>query len=407
MRRECQHLSLHESQQEPETMILEVLNLSHYLEDYCVDYSDVICNNCWISIIPHIDKILQFIKNYQSDHLRTKSQRKQYIESLTGYGQCLFMHYLLLQSFTIQYIMKHKKLYECMFDISMQMFHILHIENEFGVVIPKQNESENEDNYCVMDDLYEWQQGTWESREILRLFDETFIATSSYWKRKHFKYLNKKWNFINFIKHDLIRNLLQRCKSIQFDNNLSWKIYIEDKVTFIVDWFLIYNGYKFIDFKQYENQICIRKLIYVYWSETLQTIPNRNAKDKRMFERGMINGKTPLTYIMNMLFKENDLMRRILWQNIEKLINNNERQRDQKLYMEHKSEYFIECCSPKCDNLKLDIDMEKAVKEHGTQYISMKFYRCKRCKVAVYCSRRCQKTHWNTFKHKQQCHLFV
>ena len=35
-----------------------------------------------------------------------------------------------------------------------------------------------------------------------------------------------------------------------------------------------------------------------------------------------------------------------------------------------------------------------------------KFFKCKGCKVAVYCSRKCQKLDWNKYEHNWQCEQY-
>lgn len=37
------------------------------------------------------------------------------------------------------------------------------------------------------------------------------------------------------------------------------------------------------------------------------------------------------------------------------------------------------------------------------KYIRVKFYLCKKCRVARYCSRKCQKIDWNKYSHKTVC----
>ena len=90
------------------------------------------------------------------------------------------------------------------------------------------------------------------------------------------------------------------------------------------------------------------------------------------------------------------------------------RTRNDKLYKEYKERYLTarSCCSPKCGNIKWNEDMDYLMKKYRNKnynfdkkYIKRKFYKCSICQVAVYCSKHCQKIHWNLYNHKMDCHV--
>ena len=43
--------------------------------------------------------------------------------------------------------------------------------------------------------------------------------------------------------------------------------------------------------------------------------------------------------------------------------------------------------------------------DYDKKYLKRKFYKCKMCNIAVYCSKHCQKVHWNLHDHKTECEL--
>ena len=41
------------------------------------------------------------------------------------------------------------------------------------------------------------------------------------------------------------------------------------------------------------------------------------------------------------------------------------------------------------------------------KYVSRMFWKCKKCRVARYCCKKCQKQGWNIYKHKFECNIIV
>ena len=99
---------------------------------------------------------------------------------------------------------------------------------------------------------------------------------------------------------------------------------------------------------------------------------------------------------------------------------NQQRYIDYCKYIEH-----FDCHSPNCNRRKylivfvgddetlltqLFMHMElgykhvyRVRKDSMFRCIKTKFFKCHRCKIARYCSRKCQKTHWNQFSHRYNC----
>eukprot|EP01084_Bolivina_argentea_P203595 347690_1 len=405
--RECNHLrfNLH-TQPSANTIITDVLNLNenkyHKLDTYSSDFLEVMCNDCWINIIPHIAKIFGFVNNYQLQYSETN-----YIESVDGYHQYLFIHYILMQSNIIQYILKHKELYELMFIVCMRFFRMIYVEKEINFVIQ---------SYILYNKQCKWKRATTEFLKIRRLFHESFIKTTVYWKKKHFKYIESKLDFINFIKNDITKILLQKYPHVQMNQFEYWQETIHYKTLYIIDWFKICNRYKFLDFKQHTNDICLRRLLYIYFQQPLLKYGKVNdAKfDAFIWE----NWTKIILRFANMNSSTNELV-----EHIKPLIENNKKQRDKQLdeHYRGKYSYSTKCCLPKCKNFKCDMkielnqdqfdqdilpDLEHGDVKYDLKFMYKKFYRCKRCRIVTYCSKRCQKKHWNNFGHKKQCDLF-
>ena len=82
----------------------------------------------------------------------------------------------------------------------------------------------------------------------------------------------------------------------------------------------------------------------------------------------------------------------------------------------------IQCCNPQChiwkykrknikDSKQRSFDELILIKSNWylrknkirTHSLIAKFFLCKGCRVAKYCSKKCQKIHWNLYNHKLQC----
>eukprot|EP01084_Bolivina_argentea_P203596 347693_1 len=421
--RECNHLrfNLH-MQPSANTIINDVLNLNAHkneisakLRSYSSHFFDVMCNDCWINITAHIAKIFAFINNYQLQH-----SGSNYIESVDGYHQYLFMHYILTQSNIIQYILKHKELYELMFIICTRFFRMIYVDKGISFVvrrfIPPTKTTEFVDtSYVLYNKQRKWKRGTTEFLKISQIsqISESFIKTSVYWKKKHFKYMELKLDFINFIKHDITQILLKKYRVAniaimdQFVPNL--RLSTHCRILYIINWFKICNRYKFLDFNQQTNEICLRRLLYIYFNQSLL----KHVKVQRPQSDAFIWNSSIKTILR--LKITNTRSANNVTQSIKQLIENNKRHRDKNLDEKYRGEYSYstKCCSPKCQNFKCDtkdILREPEVSGHpvfyDAKYIYRKFYRCKRCRIVTYCSKHCQKIHWNKFGHKKQCDLF-
>ena len=63
--------------------------------------------------------------------------------------------------------------------------------------------------------------------------------------------------------------------------------------------------------------------------------------------------------------------------------------------------WIYECSNPICERRRRTlIQMQDSMEVVGQWN---KFMRCKGCLTAAYCSKRCQKIHWNRYNHRQQC----
>eukprot|EP01084_Bolivina_argentea_P083850 151797_1 len=79
--------------------------------------------------------------------------------------------------------------------------------------------------------------------------------------------------------------------------------------------------------------------------------------------------------------------------------------------------YLVKCCNDKCNKTKYvngyetssvnDCESSSVSSESGVSRVKVnRFYRCKKCNSAVYCSKKCQKWHWKN-GHKYLCRELV
>eukprot|EP01084_Bolivina_argentea_P302471 522079_1 len=276
---DCSHVQL-STRCNPQSLITNVLSMYHSPaddhDDICqadpVPKSDhLMCIDCWLNLIPYLADILNFISNYQDKCSTNDINSKLYIQSDEAYKYSLFMYYLLLQSYTIKYILRQKKLYEPMFDVCMQLFHIIHIQNNFGVTIWNEQSDKPYRTLIpvISNNLTTSEEGTYLSRTILENFNHFFITTSCYWKQIHFKYLCKRWKFCSFIKESLITKLLNRSKTIKWSKGERWGMYIWEHKKFLINWLQILTGFKFINFKKEKHLLYFRHLMWICMYENI------------------------------------------------------------------------------------------------------------------------------------------
>ena len=72
------------------------------------------------------------------------------------------------------------------------------------------------------------------------------------------------------------------------------------------------------------------------------------------------------------------------------------------------------CWNPKCLKRKFEPDLDTFGAEkwndlvnNEKKYVKVTFWKCKKCRVARYCCKKCQKQGWNIYKHKFECNIIV
>ena len=214
---------------------------------------------------------------------------------------------------------------------------------------------------------------------------------------------------------DLLNRLLKRAHTISFSDRVDWTMFIGRMIHVFIDWFHVMNAFQFIDFKKMKNETYIRKLFHLWFFDKLEVSTSRQAEHKgidiKAYWTSAIYTNNVLDLFDKFMF---DPFSQSMRQRFIELINIEKRQRTEDVFRPYKVEYYEgrNCCNPQCEKTKWSLDYrhygrlsdDKKSLEFQ-KYIQRKFKRCRRCRVAVYCSKLCQKRHWNLYGHKAQCNL--
>eukprot|EP01084_Bolivina_argentea_P170655 295708_1 len=376
------------------------------------NYHAVMCNNCWINLIPYLDNILHHIV---SAHNQMNGKAQQYIESFEAFTHWLFMKYLLQQLNIIRYILRYKRLYKLFFSYMINIINILHVQCNLHLFIQTQKSigappldfnNPSPHGITVIPQTLEQQEGSYLS---LMIFDSmrmggSFIYTTRYWKKRHFKYVLKHKNMLSLIQNDILKRCLERCADLHSYKRARFSLKYEmgDVMSDIILWVFILRKFiqkhkKYQDKKwskfdpdlalniaQFMMYIALNSGFQFQWltHESMMNMVKTQCNEGNMKN---INDTCP-----------NEMMQ-IYKQCMDALLTMNESKINfvcNKWVTEHGTEHFYEmmlCSSPNCNKQrwKKEYKYDKKAAFCDWSFIKTKFFKCSNCRVAFYCSRHC------------------
>eukprot|EP01084_Bolivina_argentea_P270145 459295_1 len=414
-------------------------------EQFLQRYEDskILCKNCLLSIIPYLHSIIhhifkqiysvwiQFTTNHVSTHLK-------YLNSEIGLIHLSFIKDLFKYSFIVKYILKYEKIYKPLFDYFLILLNIvwfdqntLFAEYVHDTAADRDHYPKISSKYLIINTIYSFC-----TTYVLDFFSKIII----YFKQNHFDYLLNTHNK-NILKMDiqylLCHKFIEYYIKIQNNylgsknsRNTTVRITLSKILTQVCRFNVIlrYHFRKKSQTKQPCIHTCetfVRNCAFLRINGVFITAENKN-KARFYLLRKLIFTKT-IKWILDELFHykekscdDSGLEDKKYWLPLT------DDKECEKEYIELRCNYFvmfrcnIRCASPQCDNIKymriLDEDYmkydkigykwwdyEDDRKAKNKRLTCHKFYKCKQCKVARYCSKKCQKIHWNVYNHKLQC----
>eukprot|EP01084_Bolivina_argentea_P063959 116673_1 len=326
--------------------------------------SKILCSNCWLSLLPYLQILLQHICNHihQYDTLYSNSNYKNMripqkcIRNEITLFHLDFMNDIMKYRFIIKHIMQNNQMSQYFFIWYADIMKMFFLSN---LLYPK----------FVYDTLI---------HETLDMFvQHYFLSTSIFWNDNHRKYL-------------------QYLKKIIEVYAFKYAITIEEKYNATQDMSTHYSDVLHI----------LRLLLLIKYSLGFEPI----CKDDELLVRYFVRCSHYFSLISRHLWnvetvsfsKDMDVhvvIDKVLWFYVSVKYHNDtlhallDKQKAKKLVKKLQSEYLkllrrkVICNNPLCVVNKNE----------------QKFYKCKGCKMAIYCSKHCQKIHWNRYHHKQQC----
>eukprot|EP01083_Nonionella_stella_P262915 893587_1 len=342
------------------------------------------CQNCWLTLISsgYLEKLLLHI----SKRLHDEDISKRFIFQKQTLIQQQFLLDLIRYPSTLQYVFKHKHLYRLLFSIFLKLFQIVYSTDIY--LIGKRNGD--------IDEVFIFE-------KVTETFLEQFHETAVYWTPDNLQFL-LKIGFKELITRSVPNNIVRNQK-LGKQNDFNVYKEVENCLELIIGFDYAARKKRKLLHDKEEKDIFIGNIMYLMmpgWGLNEYTKESMVESFCSMSEPenesiGWSICKWHRIYI-DLIFNEEKVNKeRKEWKRI--MCN----QITQKKLM-------TICFNPECDVRKYK---RKCVGWIGwftartnpdvRDLIKRDFYRCKGCLMAVYCSKRCQKIHWNTFNHRAQC----
>eukprot|EP01084_Bolivina_argentea_P088620 159996_1 len=334
------------------------------------------CQNCWFDLLPYFHQLLTHIN--QDLNLKCTNQQHiiSYLKTEEALIHLLFVNEMINYKFTIKYILQNKLLYRLLFDYYFKLLQVIYAQTDIFLFA-------NYEQHAIL------------TQFKITFEDLAFAQSGIFWKNKHRNYfLKRKWKTL--LTENILNNFILK--------NKGQSLLIGPKNILSLVTSFEYSSKGKLFHNQIEKRNFIRKIMQCVTFFDKENITNRNLDQvvsrfgKQMFSDAWI---TRLIYLVYYETKPN---------------------KKNKKWLEVISKYRLhyklmkKCFSPICDIRKYKKKNIKTMKESylfsmkpNIQQIKQlkkrKFYKCKGCLIAVYCSIKCQKIHWNRFDHGSQCYL--
>eukprot|EP01084_Bolivina_argentea_P233329 393037_1 len=336
--------------------------------------SFILCKNCWFSLLPHLALCIQHIHDHLSN-INVSLNIKNCLNYLNQEETLMHLKFLkdmLRYPFVNKYLFENKSISSMMLSFYIKMLRVIYCTDLYHRKF---------DNFLIA------------GENVLEFTDHFFLSSYIYWNRQHIVYLLKS-GFKKLICETILNNLTKHYhsgKNFIATRNLLQLVIAFDYVSKTK--LLCNNHEKYAFIRQLIlTTISVKKLSYYH----TDWIVSRFFNGDEEFAMYNWHGK----YIKLILYESKTNKHSNEWQEITC--------KDKQKY-----KLMMECFNPPCIVRKyrrnittmrdVIIYLDKPYKEQTL--IKSSFYKCKGCLIAVYCSRRCQKIHWNRFNHRQQCRI--
>eukprot|EP01084_Bolivina_argentea_P026931 50063_1 len=325
------------------------------------------CQNCWFDLLAYLPQLLKYINEASNLSVMNKKQCIKYLKTKASLSHVIFFNEMIGYPFIMQYIFQNQFLYPSVFDCYLNFLQIISA------------------TYSTYGD----------NRLTKQFLLDLDIAKSCiFWHKKHIDYLLKR-KFKTLITEKIVHNFIM----LQSDDQIVGAM----KMLSLVTAFDYSSKIKLL-----HNELEKRKFIVKMMQCALPSL-NINQGNIDTFMEHMCSdkhkqlqfpvGAPNLWILLNLIYYE------------KKTNKNNEK------WIEVVSEYKLHhklmkvCFNPKCNKgkykKKKNAEMKSNTYTEKLKSLNRRpeWYKCNGCLIAGYCSKKCQKIHWNKYNHGSQCYL--
>lgn len=383
--------------------------------EFLHETSALLCKDCHLTLVPHLKSIFKQLLDHANYYYKQTNQFNckqskideialNFLDNRTTLYIKDFIHDIFKYPKIVQYIFKHEDIYSSWLDFWLIFLHFIFYSKCF---------IDNLDNNSVIF-----------GQNLLSMVGchcGSMNCGLVFWKKCHFDYVCNV--------NDINKSKLSLTKFLFFDGILRMKTHCVNKRETLSPVTSVHTDILIL-------AINVSHFYYNYNSKennyrTQKQIANKQKQRYQLFTRHMIfllffdkvsKRKWNLIFYGKSMkwLEKNYLLQgqyyRLISPTLLSVIDKNKckiewKKERLRLIKRYKKRNFV-CSSPVCNGHKYQFEQRKIdlgnkknfPKINGDNIRKINtFYVCGGCLIAMYCSRKCQKIHWNVYNHKQQC----